>query len=627
MESSKNETTKTLLSAREAENNDIDVGKWDNLVTLQWKNLKVTTKAGRVLLNGVSGCAVPGEVIALMGASGAGKTTLLNTLLQRNLKGLEVEGEILVNGQNIGKGVTSVSAYVQQEDLFMGTLTVKEHLDIQAKLRLPPGTSSSERTKRVEEVMKEMLLEKPKNSRIGIPGIKKGISGGEMKRLAFATEMINNPPIIFCDEPTTGLDSHMSLQVVKTLEAMAMEKGKTIICTIHQPSSEVFEIFDKVVFLAQGRIAFHGAIDEAIHHFSACGYQVPDHTNPADYFIDTLAIRPSEAETCKKRCQELCDKFEKSIYHERLLKLMDQTEDVRAMTPHHSASYFVLLAALFHRYMLDNIRNPAIMKAKLIQKLFMGIFIGLLFYGLDVDQDGLAGYKGALFYYISELTYSTIFGIQAFMPADYPPLVREYDDRIYPISAYYIAKILSFLPIFTVDGIVLVLASYFFVGFPINFVTFIRQLVTCMIIEWNVAALGIAVCATAPSYAIAVTVTGPLLTVFSLTGGLFTNVAEMHAWISWVQYLSWFRYGYESLVVNQFEHEKFSNITCQAMDPRGIKQAIPASLCEESGQTVVKNFSFDPGNLYTNWIAMIYLTIVIYIVGYVGLVRRVIANR
>ncbi|KAF1762045.1 hypothetical protein GCK72_010307 [Caenorhabditis remanei] len=627
MESSKNETTKTLLSARETENNDIEVGKWDNLVTLQWKNLKVTTKAGRVLLNGVSGCAVPGEVIALMGASGAGKTTLLNTLLQRNLKGLDVEGEILVNGQNIGKGVTSVSAYVQQEDLFMGTLTVKEHLEIQAKLRLPPGTSKSERAKRVEEVMNEMLLEKPKNSRIGIPGIKKGISGGEMKRLAFATEMINNPPIIFCDEPTTGLDSHMSLQVVKTLEAMALEKGKTIICTIHQPSSEVFEIFDKVVFLAQGRIAFHGAIDEAIHHFSACGYQVPDHTNPADYFIDTLAIKPSEAETCKQRCQELCDKFEKSVYHERLLKLMDQTKDVRAMTPHHSASYFVLLMALFNRYMLDNIRNPAIMKAKMIQKLFMGLFIGLLFYGLEVDQDGLTGYKGALFYYISELTYSTIFGIQAFMPADYPPLVREYDDRIYPISAYYIAKILSFLPIFTVDGIVLVLSSYFFVGFPINVVTFLRQMITCMIIEWNVAALGIAVCATAPSYAIAVTVTGPLLTVFSLTGGLFTNVSEMHVWISWVQYLSWFRYGYESLVVNQFEHEKFDNITCQALDRHGQKQLIPDSLCEESGRTVVNNFSFESANLYTNWIAMIYLTIVIYIIGYVGLVRRVIANR
>lgn len=129
--------------------------------------------------------------------------------------------------------------------------------------------------------------------------------------------------------------------------------------------------------MAQGRIAFHGAIDEAIHHFSSCGYQVPDHTNPADYFIDvsfwrwskvdessrtlifskdpknrfqTLAIKPSEAEACKSRCQELCDKFEKSFYNERLTKLMDQTKDVRAMTPHHSATYPVLLYALFYRF-------------------------------------------------------------------------------------------------------------------------------------------------------------------------------------------------------------------------------------------------------------------------------------
>lgn len=81
------------------------------------------------------------------------------------------------------------------------------------------------------------------------------------------------------------------------------------------------------------------------------------------------------------------------------------------------------------------------------------------------------------------------------MPADYPPLVREYDDRIYPISAYYIAKICSFLPIFTVDGIILVVSSYFLVGFPSDFGVFLRQIFTCMAIEWNVAALGIAVCA------------------------------------------------------------------------------------------------------------------------------------
>ncbi|PAV85478.1 hypothetical protein WR25_06946 [Diploscapter pachys] len=169
---------------------------------LIWKNIWVRTKSGRDLLKGISGVAVPGEVVALMGASGAGKTTLLNTLLQRNLKGLTVEGEILVNGQSVGKSVTSVSAYVQQEDIFVGTLTVREHLMIQARLRLPSSFSAKQRVARVEEVMRDMMLDGSQNSRIGVPGIIKGISGGEMKRLAFVTEILSNPPILFCDEPT-----------------------------------------------------------------------------------------------------------------------------------------------------------------------------------------------------------------------------------------------------------------------------------------------------------------------------------------------------------------------------------------------------------------------------------------
>ena len=116
---------------------------------------------------------MPGEVVALMGASGAGKTTLLNSLLQRNLRGLVFEGEILVNGQAIGKNVTNVSAYVQQEDLFVGTLTVKEHLMIQARLRLT--CSPEERKSRVQAVMENMLLSGSQASRIGIPGLVKGI--------------------------------------------------------------------------------------------------------------------------------------------------------------------------------------------------------------------------------------------------------------------------------------------------------------------------------------------------------------------------------------------------------------------------------------------------------------------
>lgn len=122
-------------------------------VSLSWENIQVTTKTGKTILNGINGATLPGQVVALMGASGAGKTTLLNTLLQRNLKGLKIGGDVLLEGRPIRKNsIGSVSAYVQQEDLFIGTLTVKEHLTMQANLRLHKNMTKEQRKKRVNSV-------------------------------------------------------------------------------------------------------------------------------------------------------------------------------------------------------------------------------------------------------------------------------------------------------------------------------------------------------------------------------------------------------------------------------------------------------------------------------------------
>lgn len=119
-----------------------------------------------------------------------------------------------------------------------------------------------QRMKRVEEVISELALTKCQDTRIGVPGKTKGISGGEMKRLSFAAEVLTNPSLMFCDEPTSGLDSFMALNVVQVLKGMA-QIGKTVICTIHQPSSELYAMFDKLLLMAEGRIAFLGTPDEA----------------------------------------------------------------------------------------------------------------------------------------------------------------------------------------------------------------------------------------------------------------------------------------------------------------------------------------------------------------------------
>lgn len=207
--------------------------------------------------------AYPGELLAILGSSGAGKTTLLNTLTFQTSSNLTVSGIRCVNGASaIPKQLISQSAYVQQDDLFIGNLTVKEHLIFQALLRMDRDISYNQRMQRVDEVIAELGLKKCENTQIGIIGRIKGISGGEKKRLAFAAEVLTNPKLMFCDEPTSGLDSFMAYNVIQVLKSMSMT-GKTVICTIHQPSSELFSMFDKLLLMTEGRIAFLGSPEEA----------------------------------------------------------------------------------------------------------------------------------------------------------------------------------------------------------------------------------------------------------------------------------------------------------------------------------------------------------------------------
>ncbi|CAG0879453.1 unnamed protein product [Darwinula stevensoni] len=182
----------------------------------------------------VTGIVRSGELLAIMGASGSGKTTLMNAMTMRNLGKLKVSGRFMVNGKTVKRSaLTGMSAYIQQEDLFIGTLTVREHLRFQALLRMDKEIKYQQRMERVEQLIQEVLTD---------------------------------PPLLFCDEPTSGLDSYMAQQVVSLMKSLA-EKGKTVVSTIHQPSSEVFVMFDQILLLAEGRIAFLGQAHRAISFF------------------------------------------------------------------------------------------------------------------------------------------------------------------------------------------------------------------------------------------------------------------------------------------------------------------------------------------------------------------------
>ncbi|XP_048579141.1 protein white-like [Nematostella vectensis] len=261
-----------------------------------------------------------------MGASGAGKSTLMNVLAHRNIADMQVSGTVMVNERKVGLDINTISAYVQQEDLFIGKLTVREHLVFQALLRLDKDLSLQERLYRVDQIIGEVGLRRCADTMIGIPGRMRGISGGEKKRLSFASEVLTDPAILFADEPTSGLDAFMAQTVITTLQKMAAQ-GRTVVCTIHQPSSEVFAMFDSLLLLAEGRVAFHGPTFQAITAFSDLGYSCPPNFNPADYFVHTLAIVPGDEERCRARIKEICDEFEEKKSSKKSRSVTPSTED------------------------------------------------------------------------------------------------------------------------------------------------------------------------------------------------------------------------------------------------------------------------------------------------------------
>ncbi|VDP48769.1 unnamed protein product [Heligmosomoides polygyrus] len=148
--------------------------------------------------------------------------------------------------KKIGPHIAALSGYAQQEEMFVGTLTVREYLCVQARLRTP--FSRARREKRVDVVLSSLGLSKCQNNKIGIPGVLKGISGGEARRLTFACELLSNPALLFCDEPTTGLDSFLAEHIVELLSSLA-KSGRTVVCTIHQPASQLYLMFDRVMFI------------------------------------------------------------------------------------------------------------------------------------------------------------------------------------------------------------------------------------------------------------------------------------------------------------------------------------------------------------------------------------------
>ncbi|KAI0298342.1 ABC-2 type transporter-domain-containing protein [Multifurca ochricompacta] len=462
--------TEKTLNESGSSSDQIAVPKMSDVFT--WKHLQydVTIKKGetRKLLDDISGYVAPGKLTALMGESGAGKTTLLNVLAERQAAGV-VRGERLVNGYPLPSDFQAQTGYVQQMDTHLAQATVREALLFSAKLRQPPSVPLKEKEAYVETVLKMCGLEKFADAIVGTLGIE------HRKRTTIGVELAAKPKLLlFLDEPTSGLDSQSAWGIVSFLRDLA-NHGQAILCTIHQPSAELFQEFDRLLLLRKGgQTVYFGDIGRnattLISYFQKNGSNpCPPDANPAEYILDAIGAGAT-ANTDADWHGIWKSSPEAKAVDEELDIILEGGRNRHAIdTEQHSefsTSWLFQVKTLWERDIIRHWRDPTYLLAKLALNIVAGLFIGLTFLNA---KSSIQGTQNKIFAVFMSLVVSAPLSNQIQVPfIDTRRVyeIRERPSRMYSWTALITAQILGEIPLNIVGSSIYFLIWYWLVGFP-----------------------------------------------------------------------------------------------------------------------------------------------------------------
>ncbi|XP_061646057.1 ATP-binding cassette sub-family G member 8 isoform X3 [Phyllopteryx taeniolatus] len=501
-----------------------------------------------------------GQMLAIIGSSGCGKTSLLDIITCRDEGGGVTSGQILINGRpNTAHLVKKSIAHVRQDDRLLPHLTVRETLAFVAKLRLPTHFTQAQRDQRVDDVIAELRLRQCAHTRVGNDYVR-GVSGGERRRVSIAVQLLWNPGILILDEPTSGLDSFTAHNLVITLSRLA-RGNRLVLLSVHQPRSDIFQLFDLVVLLSSGSAVYCGAARDMVPYFMALGHPCPRYCNPSDFYVDLISIdrrSPEQEAQCRERSQVLAQQFsEKQLPAARQGRRRQSRRHLQGERQTTGPTPAVCHPHQVRRHMYNDYRDLVTLLVHGLEALLMSLLVGCLYYGAG-DQPLSIQDTVALLYMIGALTpFAVVLDVIAKCHTERAMLYHELEDGMYSVTSYFFAKVLGELPEHCVFTLVYALPIYWLAGLNEAPDRFLLNFLLVWLMVYCSRAMALFVAAALPTLQTSAFMGNSLFTVFYLTGGFVISVENMWLVASWLSHASFMRWGFEGLLLVQFRGNKY----------------------------------------------------------------------
>lgn len=554
---------------------------------LTWQDLTVTVILGgghtQKVLEGLTGYAEPCSLTALMGPSGSGKSTLLDALSGRLASNAFLSGTILLNGRKT-KLSFGTAAYVTQDDNLIGTLTVRETISYSARLRLPDKLPWSEKRALVESTIVEMGLQDCADTVVGNWHLR-GISGGEKRRVSIGLEILMRPRLLFLDEPTSGLDSASAFFVTQTLRGLS-RSGRTVIASIHQPSSEVFELFDRLYLLSGGKTVYFGQASEAYEFFEQAGFPCPALRNPSDHFLRCINSDFDKVKATLKGSMKL--RFEASVVDDPLEKITT-SEAIRVLidfyrSSQHSyaakervgeiskvkgmvldsggsqASFLMQAYTLTKRSFVNMTRDFGYYWLRLVIYVVVTVCIGTIYLNVGTSYNSILARGSCASFVFGFVTFMSIGGFPSFVE-DMKVFQRERLNGHYGVTAFVVGNTLSAMPFLILITFLSGTICYFMVNLHPGFEHYIFFVLCLFASVTVVESLMMAIASVVPNFLMGIITGAGIQGIFMLVSGYFRlpNDIPKPFWRYPMTYLSFHYWALQGQYQNDLRGLMFEN--------------------------------------------------------------------